>query len=97
MKAAKAVVSALACVALVALAASGARAQEQRTYRGVLTSVSSARVVVGSQPARVTAETMVTSDGRIVSLQALRRGMSAEVDVDGAGRALEVRVKGVVE
>lgn len=97
MRAIRAAAAALVCAGLIAAAAFGAGAQEERTYRGVLTSVSSSRVVVGGQPALLTPETLVTSDGRVVSAGSLHQGMTAEVDVDGAGRALEVRVRGVVE
>jgi hypothetical protein len=39
----------------------------------------------------------VRSDGRTVSKASVRPGMAAEMELDAAGRVLELRVSGVVE
>ncbi|MEW6272525.1 MAG: hypothetical protein AB1689_24875 [Thermodesulfobacteriota bacterium] len=65
--------------------------------RGSVTWVSADSVEVGGRRALLTAGTSITSNGREVSLASVVVGAPAELEVDSAGRALEVRVQGAVE
>jgi hypothetical protein len=54
-------------------------------------------VEVAGQRALIGPFTSVVSDGHPISPASIREGMSADLEVDSVGRALELRVSGVVE
>jgi len=74
-----------------------APAAELVTAQGMVSWVSQESVEVGGRRALLTPTTAITSDGREVSLASVQVGMPAELEIDAAGRALELRVKGAVE
>jgi len=64
---------------------------------GVVTLVSTNLVEVAGRRGMITTATSITSDGHPVSLGAIQVGMPAELEIDPAGDALDLRVKGAVE
>lgn len=74
-----------------------ARASDPRTVSGAVEFVSEDAVEVAGQRGVVAESTDVRSDGRSISLASVRRGMAATMELDDAGRILELRVSGVVE
>lgn len=71
--------------------------EEVRSVSGALAWVSEDAVEIGSTRGLLTSESSIVSRGRQVSIGSLRRGMPATMELDAAGRVLELRVKGVVE
>ncbi|MBM4246736.1 MAG: hypothetical protein FJ148_23570 [Deltaproteobacteria bacterium] len=67
------------------------------TTSGVVTWVSSEVVEVGGRRGLIVPGTSITSDGREVSIGSVTVGMPAELEIGSDGRALELRVKGLVE
>ena len=90
-------IAALALALLVVLAAASARAGEVTQVAGTVTYVSRDVVEVAGRRGLIVAGTSIVSDGRAVSINAITVGVPAELELDAAGRALELRVKGAVE
>ena len=64
---------------------------------GQVSYVSEDAIEIGGKRILLTPESLLMSGGREVSAASLRRGMSAEAEVDDAGRLIELQVNGVVE
>lgn len=91
------VAAALALLPLLAAPAAADDGGEVTLVVGAVTWVGSDAVEVSGRRALVTSATSVWSDGREVSLGSVHVGMAAELEIDDAGRAIELRVKGAVE
>jgi hypothetical protein len=74
-----------------------APAADVTTVSGAVTYVSKEVVEVEGRRGLITNATSIVSDGHTVSLASVQPGMAAELEIDPAGNALEVRVKGAVE
>lgn len=90
------------CIVALALVASyvivgEAQAADVTTVAGSVTYVTPQVVEVGGRRGLIESSTAITSEGRAVSIAAVQVGMPAELEIDPAGRALELRVKGAVE
>lgn len=87
------------CLSLLCgvLASTASAEEEVRSVSGALAWVSEDAVEIGSTRGLLTSESSVFSRGREVSIGSLRRGMPATMELDAAGRVLELRVKGVIE
>jgi hypothetical protein len=83
--------------ALVLTAPTTVRGGDVTTVFGSVTFVSKDAIEVDGRRGLITSATSVTSDGHPVSPVSLQVGMPAELEMDPAGNALEVRVKGAVE
>jgi hypothetical protein len=70
---------------------------EAEHYLGAVTYVDEAAVEVSGRRGVFTDQSVVTSDGHSVAPGSVRAGMPAQLEVDPAGRVLELRVTGVVE
>ena len=86
-------------LALTVLAAGRvARAQDETfTVSGPISWVSEDAIEVGGRRGLIDASTDIRSDGRSISVASLHRGMTAEMELDASGHALEIRVSGVAE
>lgn len=92
--------SAMALAAALAAAVSGAGpawATDPVVVSGAVTWISAEAVEVSGRRAILGAGSDIRSDDRTVSWSSIRVGMPASMEVDGAGRVLELRVNGVVE
>lgn len=87
----------LLLLSLLVCAATSARADEVTTVQGTISFVGREAVEVGGRRALVTNETSISSNGRAIALSSLQVGMPAELEIDSAGRALDLRVEGAVE
>jgi len=90
------------CIVALALMAScviagPARAADVTTVAGAVTYITPQVVEVAGRRGLIESSTAITSEGRAVSIAAVQVGMPAELEIDPAGRALELRVKGAVE
>jgi hypothetical protein len=83
--------------ALVMAAPATVRAGDVTTVVGSVTFVSKDAVEIDGRRGLITSATSVNSDGHPVSPLSIQVGMPAEMEMDPAGNALEVRVKGAVE
>lgn len=77
--------------------AGAARAEEPTVVSGTISFVSEDAVELGGQRGIIDSSTDVRSGGHPISAAALRRGMRGTMELDAAGRALEIEVTGVVE
>ncbi len=87
-------------LALLAFGAPSATAEDGGDVTlvvGTVTWVGSDAVEVNGRRALVTSQTSVLSDGRPISLGSVRVGMPGELEINDAGRAIELRVRGTVE
>lgn len=75
-----------------------AQAQENlRTVEGEITYVTANAVEVAGVRGLLGPRSSILSSGREITVHSIRRGMSARMELDAAGRVLELRVAGVVE
>lgn len=70
---------------------------DTRLVSGTIEFVSERAVEVGGTRGLFDVGSSVTSDGRVVSWRSVRRGMSASLEIDSAGRVLLLDVPGVME
>lgn len=88
------------CIVAIALAfvcTSVVEAADVTMVSGQVTWVSPDAVEVAGRRGMISSRTSITSDGRSVSVSSIQVGMPAELEIDPAGQALELRVKGAVE
>jgi len=86
----------LGVLLLGGVAAFGAES-EPRTISGRITYVSPAAIEVAGVRGLLGPRSSLRSQGRAVTLRSLRRGMEARLELDEAGRVLELQVTGIVE
>lgn len=90
--------SALVAIAIgTLLGAEWSRAEETFVVVGSVEWISSSAVEVAGRRGRITESTEFASDGRTISLASIRKGMPAELELDGAGRVARLNVSGAVE
>jgi hypothetical protein len=88
----------VASAILAFLVTSGlALADDVQTVSGSVEFVSADAVEVAGQRAIVTHATSIVSDGHPIAINSVHVGMPAELEIDPADLALELRVKGAVE
>ena len=83
--------------ALVLFGPARVRAEDVTTVVGSVTYVSEDVVEVDGRRGLITNVTSFSSDNHPISKGSIHLGMMAEMEMDPAGVALEVRVKGAVE
>jgi len=84
--------------ALVLVPQAQAQAQENlRTVEGEITYVAENAVEVAGVRGLIGPRSSILSSGREITVRSIRRGMPARMELDAAGRVLELRVVGVVE
>ena len=90
---------ALTVVLFLALVVSPpAQAQENlRTVEGKITYIAENAVEVAGVRGLIGPRSSILSSGREITVRSIRRGMPARMELDAAGRVLELRVAGVVE
>lgn len=72
-------------------------ASDVTVVAGRVSYVSQNVVEVDGRRGLINAATTITSDGHAISLDSVRVGMFAEMEIDPSGDALQVEVKGAVE
>jgi hypothetical protein len=83
---------------LALILAPQARAQENlRTVEGEITYIAENAVEVAGVRGLIGPRSSILSSGREITVRSIRRGMPARMELDAAGRVLELRVAGVVE
>ena len=90
------------CIVIVGLglilaAATPAVGDDVTLVSGSVTYVSKDVVEVGGRRGLITNATSIVSDGHPIAIGSVQIGMQAELEIDPAGQALELRVKGAVE
>lgn len=86
------------CVLLALAFAVPSRAEDEiRTVSGRISWASTDAVEIGGTRGLLTPESGIFSQGRQISVTSLRRGMPATMELDAAGRILEVDARGVIE
>jgi hypothetical protein len=74
-----------------------AAADAPRVAVGRITRIDGETVEVGGVQGVLGAGSDIRSDGRSVSAASIRVGMQAQMELDGRGRVLEIRVESTVE
>jgi hypothetical protein len=82
---------------LVLAVATPAVAGDVTEVSGSVGYVSKDVVEVGGRRGLITNATSIVSEGHPISISSVQVGMQAELEIDPAGEALELRVKGAVE
>jgi hypothetical protein len=82
---------------LVASIGQGFAQGEPEHYIGTVTYIDPGAVEVSGRRGVFTDQSVVTSDNHGVGRGSVRAGSPAELEVDSAGRVIELRVTGVVE
>lgn len=93
MRSFRGIVFALAALMAPAFADGG----EVRWVAGVVTYISPAAVEVNGTRGLLLPDSSIMSERREISLASVRRGMPATMELDEAGRVLELQVRGVIE
>ena len=76
---------------------SSAGAEEIRLVQGEITYIAATAVEVNGVRGLIGPRSSLVSASREISIAGIRRGMPARLELDAAGRVLELRVSGVVE
>jgi len=82
---------------LLLVGATAAVAADVTEVSGSVGYVSKDVVEVAGRRGLITNATSIVSNGHPISLASVQIGMQAELEIDPAGEALELRVKGAVE
>jgi len=83
---------------LALVVAPSAQAQENlRTVEGEITYIAENAVEVAGVRGLIGTRSSILSSGREITVRSIRRGMPARMELDAAGRVLELRVAGVIE
>lgn len=83
-------------VGLLALAM-GSASRAEVVATGSVSYVSDQAIEIDGTRILLTAESVLMSGGREISVASLRRGMPARAEIDEAGRLIELHTNGVVE